>query len=211
MHVRIKICGITNPADAERAATLGADMIGLNFYAGSPRRIDEATAKSIVQGLPATMEPVALFVDTIHIETVRIARALAIGTVQIHGSHREILPTDMRWIPAFSVGDAADLRGISAYLELLATVGIKPHAVLVDARVPGKFGGTGQTAPWRLLADFKPGVPLMLAGGLTPDNVADAIRIVQPWAVDVASGVESAPGQKDADKLRRFIAAVRGS
>ncbi len=84
-----------------------------------------------------------------------------------------------------------------------------PSAILVDAHVAGQYGGTGQTAPWHLLADFKPGVPLILAGGLTPDNVADAIRIVRPYAVDVASGVESRPGKKDPDKLRRFIDAVR--
>ena len=94
---------------------------------------------------------------------------------------------------------------------MLAAVGATPPAILTDAHVPGMFGGTGQTSPWHLLADFHPGVPLILAGGLTPDNVADAIRIVRPYAVDVASGVESSPGKKDADKVRRFIDAVRAA
>src|SRR5205814_5109867 len=122
--------------------------------------------------------------------------------------HREVLLAGIRWIPAFSVADAASLTAITTYLDLLASVGAAPAAILVDAHVPGLHGGTGQTAPWQLLADFRPGVPLILAGGLTPENVAEAIRIVRPYAVDVASGVESAPGKKDADKLRRFIEAV---
>jgi phosphoribosylanthranilate isomerase len=86
-----------------------------------------------------------------------------------------------------------------------------PAAVLVDARVPGQFGGTGKTAPWHLLADYRPGVPLILAGGLTPENVAEAVRTVRPYAVDVAGGVESAPGRKDPDKVRRFIANARAA
>jgi phosphoribosylanthranilate isomerase len=94
-------------------------------------------------------------------------------------------------------------------LERWASAGVTPAAILVDAHVPGQFGGTGKTAPWHLLADFKPNVPLILAGGLTPENVAEAIRIVRPYAVDVTSGVEASPGKKDADKTRRFINAVR--
>jgi phosphoribosylanthranilate isomerase len=209
MHVRIKICGITNPADAELAASLGADMIGLNFYAKSPRCIDEAIARSILQSLPTSVEPVALFVNESAAQVQRIAQSLDIRTLQLHGDHQETLPTAMRWIPAFSVADAGDLVRITAYLEKLGAAGMTPAAILVDAHVPGMFGGTGQVAPWRLLADFKPAVPLILAGGLTPENVADAIRIVRPYAVDVASGVESSPGKKDAGKMRRFIDAVR--
>ena len=103
-----------------------------------------------------------------------------------------------------------DLSSITSHLDQLLADGMMfPVAVLVDAYAPGMFGGTGQVAPWHLLADFKPDVPLILAGGLTADNVAEAIRIVRPYAVDVASGVESAPGKKDAEKMRRFIDAVR--
>lgn len=211
MPVRIKICGITNRADAEEAATLGADMIGLNFYLKSPRCIDDTMAQRIVSALPSQVEPIALFVNEPPASAQRIARSLGIATVQVHGDHPLTLPADGRWILAFSIADAQDVRQITSHLDLLRQAGTYPHAILVDARVPGMFGGTGQTAPWRLLADLDLGVPLILAGGLTPDNVAEAIRIVRPYAVDVASGVESSPGKKDADKMRRFIDAVRTS
>jgi len=247
MQVRIKICGITNPTDAELAASLGTDWLGLNFYAKSPRYIDEATAKSIMQAIPTSVEPVALFVNEPIAHMQRVAEALSIRTVQVHGfppsppvlrgrgaagegeeqdaaqtrraqpsaakpPHPDPLPLstggegEMRWLRAFSVRDASDLRNIET---TLATMSTPPTAILIDAHVPGWFGGTGQVAPWHLLTDFNPGVPIILAGGLTPDNVADAIRIVRPYAVDVASGVESIPGKKDAEKMRRFIDAVR--
>jgi phosphoribosylanthranilate isomerase len=207
MSVRIKICGITNRADAEQAAALGVDMVGLNFYPRSPRCIDAATAKAIVDILPATVEPVALVVNESPLEAQRIAGA--IGTVQLHGDPPDHLLADRRWILAYPVRDASSLQQISVHLEHLRAAGDVPAAILVDAHVPGMHGGTGQTAPWHLLADFRPGVPLILAGGLTPDNVADAIRVVRPYAVDVASGVEARPGIKDRDKMRRFIDAVR--
>ncbi len=209
MHVRIKICGITNPADAELTAAFGADMIGLNFYAQSPRYVDAATARAILQALPASVEPVALFVNEPIRQAQQFAASLGIGTVQLHGDLGESLIGGTRWIPAFSVRDAASLQEIAAHLERLRSLGSAPAAILVDAHVPGMHGGTGQTAPWHLLADFQPGVPLILAGGLTPNNVAEAIRIVRPHAVDVASGVEASPGHKDVDKVRRFIDAVR--
>jgi phosphoribosylanthranilate isomerase len=216
MDVRIKICGITNVADAELAASLGADMIGLNFYAKSPRCIDEAMALSILDSVPDSVEPIGVFVNcpAIAHEQITYLQRFAtlrnmIHTAQIHGDHQESLQSRVQWIPAFAVSDRSDLPWIKAYIEWNLATGFKVSAVLVDAHVPGQFGGTGQTAPWHLLADFDPGVPLILAGGLTPGNVADAIRIVRPYAVDVASGVESSPGKKDPDKLGRFIDAVR--
>lgn len=211
MGVRVKICGITNPADAEQAAALGADMVGLNFYAKSPRWIDEARARAILGVIPSHVEPVALFVNEPLPYVQRTVQMLAIRTVQIHGDIGECLLPGMRCIPAFPVRDAGSLKHIQAYLERLRSLGDAPFAILVDAHVAGLHGGTGQTAPWHLLADFNPGVPVILAGGLTPDNVADAIRIVRPYAVDVASGVEASPGKKDADKMRRFIDAVRNA
>ena len=105
-------------------------------------------------------------------------------------------------ICAFGIGDKQSLTSIDVYLESCTVDGHAPAVVLVDAHVPGSHGGTGQIFPWELLADFSPGVPLILAGGLTPDNVAKAIRMVRPYAVDVASGVESSPGKKDADKMK---------
>jgi phosphoribosylanthranilate isomerase len=206
---RIKICGITNPADAERAADLGVNWVGLNFYAKSPRYIDEAAARSILQVLPASVEPVALFVNEPWTQMQQLASALAIGTIQVHGAlESDLHSTQLSWFRALSVRDADDLRAIEASL---ATNAVLPTAILIDAHVPGMFGGTGQVAPWHLLADFKPGVPIILAGGLTPDNVAEAIRIVRPYAVDVASGVEREPGKKDAEKMRRFIDAARSA
>ncbi len=209
MQVCVKICGITNPADAELAASLGANMIGLNFYGQSPRCIDGTVATSILRVLPATVEPVALFVNESVPHIQQVVSSLGICTVQMHGDSLADPPAGLRWIPAFPVRDATSLQQITSYLDRCQACGVGPSAVLVDAHVPGQFGGTGQTAPWRLLADYKPGVPLILAGGLTPENVAEAIRIVHPFAVDVASGVECAPGRKDGEKMRRFIDAVR--
>ena len=209
MPTRVKICGITTPADAEAAARCGADLVGLNFYARSPRHVSADQARTILAALPAEVEPVALYVHEPLGHAFTEAQRLGITTLQIHGDHRELLPAAGRFIPAFPVRDASSLQAIHTYLELLASVGQSPAAVLVDAHVAGLHGGTGRTAPWHLLADFRPGVPVILAGGLTPDNVAEAIRVVQPAAVDVASGVESAPGKKDVEKMRRFIDAVR--
>ena len=108
-------------------------------------------------------------------------------------------------VVAYRVRGPIDLEAIRADVEPRHQFA----AVLIDAHVPGQFGGTGQTAPWHLLAGFDPGVPVILAGGLTPENVAEAVRIVRPYGVDVASGVESSPGRKDAEKMRRFVDAVR--
>jgi phosphoribosylanthranilate isomerase len=212
MHVRIKICGITNVTDAEQAASLGADAVGLNFYAKSPRCIDAAMTRLILNVLPPFVEPVGLFVNEPLVDAQRTAQALNLRTIQVYGDHPEILPPGcVRWIPAFSVDGVADLQPITSYLEELKSAGAVPAAVLVDAHAPGRYGGTGRIAPWQLLAEFKPGVPLILAGGLTPDNVGDAIRIVRPYAVDVASGVEISPGKKDPGIMRRFIDAVRSA
>lgn len=211
MSTRVKICGITNPGDAELAAALGADMIGVNFYAKSPRFIDVVTARIIVAALPAAVEAVGVFVSEPWTQAQQFAAPLGIRTIQMHGELGECLPQGVRTISAFAVRDAASVQAMTTYLERLRSNGDSPAAILVDAHVLGQFGGTGQTAPWQLLADFQPGVPLILAGGLTPENVVDAIRIVKPYAVDVASGVESSSRKKDADKLRRFIDAVRNS
>jgi phosphoribosylanthranilate isomerase len=209
MHVRIKICGITNERDAQLAVELGADAIGLNFYAKSLRCIDQRKALAISRDVPLFVEVVPVFVNVTQEEAKNVFPA---RLMQIHTDRPEVIPgrDAIGWIVAFPVKDASSLKAIQAYLRLLRSNGdFFPAAILVDASVPGQYGGTGQTAPWHLLADFKPGVPLILAGGLTPDNVAEAIRIVRPYAVDVASGVESSPGQKDAGKMRRFIDAVR--
>lgn len=218
MPVRIKICGITNVGDAVRAAKLGADMIGLNFYEKSPRCIGVTIAASILDAIPESVEPIGVFVNVpvaaveqiTYLQQFTHLRSM-IRTAQIHGDHQASLLPQIQWIPAFSVSDRPQLQQITEHIARLLESSLRVNAILVDAHVSGLYGGTGQTAPWHLLADFKPGVPLILAGGLTPDNVAEAIRIVRPYAVDVASGVESAPGKKDPDKMRRFIDAVRSA
>ncbi len=212
MTVRVKICGITTPADAETAADCGADLVGLNFYPRSPRYITESQAAAILRVLPPLVEPVGLFVEERYDRAEQTAIARGIRTVQVHGMEQQLSgPNRRSVIPAFPVRDRASLSHITEQVQRFKAAGVWLAAVLVDAHVPGLHGGTGKTAPWELLADFYPGVPVILAGGLTPDNVAAAIRIVRPYAVDVASGVESAPGRKDPDKVRRFIENARSA
>jgi phosphoribosylanthranilate isomerase len=210
--LRIKICGVTNAPDAVAAAVLGADAIGLNLYPQSPRFVDLATAQAIVRRLPVFVEPVALFVNETPEKALQALQTLReVRTIQWHGNDPK--PCEIpgyRLIAVFPVDETTDLGAIRNYLESCRESGALPGTwVMVDARVRGQHGGTGKTAPWQMLADFRPGVPLILAGGLTPENVAEAIRVVQPYAVDVASGVEKSPGVKDLAKIGQFIANAR--
>jgi phosphoribosylanthranilate isomerase len=207
-RVRTKICGITSVADAEQAALLGADAVGLNFYPRSPRYLDPASCAAILRALPPFVEPVALFVEQPLRQVFETLNHLGrVRTFQWYGSRRELSDTfPFQYVPAFPVRDRSSLDDITRYLDSCRAFGGLPAAVLVDAAVAGQHGGTGRTVPWKLLADFDPGVPLILAGGLTPDNVAEAVRLVRPYGVDVASGVEGAPAQKDPEKVHRFIA-----
>jgi phosphoribosylanthranilate isomerase len=212
-YLRIKICGITDPADGRQAALLGADAVGLNFYAPSPRAVDRARAEAILRELPPFVTPVGIFVnqplEEIIAQTLAPLRG-ALRTVQTYGENSEVADCfPYRLIPAFPVRDRQSLEAIMHYLDRCRAGRALPAAVLVDAHVPGQYGGTGRTSPWELLADFRPGVPLLLAGGLTPENVAEAVRIARPDGVDVASGVELAPGRKDLDRMRRFIGNAR--
>lgn len=207
----IKMCGITCVEDAAQAARLGADAIGLNFYPPSPRHVSIRLAGDIVAALPESTEPVALFVNQ---APDTIAEALddlpRVRTVQWHGEEPPLcLTTPYRYIPAFGVRDPGDLTAVKQYVAHCRASACLLSAILLDSRRPELYGGTGQPAPWSLLADFDPGVPIILAGGLTPENVAEAIRVVRPYAVDVASGVESSPGRKDAELMRRFIDRAR--
>jgi phosphoribosylanthranilate isomerase len=207
---RIKICGITNVADALQAVELGADAIGLNFYSLSPRYVDPQIAGRIAQVLPPAVEAVGVFVNERLEEMKGVAGRAGIQTLQLHGAGVEISdPHPLRMVLASPVRDRDSMNVIADRLEHCRAHGWLPAAVLVDAHVPGSYGGTGAKAPWNLLADFRPCVPLILAGGLDPDNVAEAIRIVQPYGVDVASGVERSPGKKDTDRMKRFIDNAR--
>jgi phosphoribosylanthranilate isomerase len=207
---RIKICGITSLADALLAAELGADAIGLNFHSLSPRYVDPQTAGRIAQELPPTVEAVGVFVNERMAEMKGLAGRVGIQSLQSHGESSEISdPNPFRLVVASPVRDRDSMNAIADCLERCRARGWLPAAVLVDAHVPGSYGGTGTKAPWNLLAEFRPCVPLILAGGLDPDNVAEAIRIVQPYGVDVASGVERSPGKKDTDRMKRFIDNAR--
>jgi phosphoribosylanthranilate isomerase len=211
--LRIKICGVTNEADACQAALAGADALGLNFYSGSPRYVGPAAADLILRALPPFVEPVGVFVEVPLPRALEQVRSLGrIHTIQWHGQDREpgaCYPFHL--IAAFPVRDESSLEAIGRYLDACRDLSRMPSALLLDAHVPGQHGGTGRTAPWHLLASFRPGLPVILAGGLTPDNVAEAVREVRPYGVDVASGVESAPGRKDPDKVRRFIDNARAA
>jgi phosphoribosylanthranilate isomerase len=209
--LRIKICGVTREDDLRLAAQLGADAVGFNFHPRSPRYVEPTACTPLLKALPPFVEAVGVYVDVPLRGVFTALNALGrVRTAQWYGTQREICDSfPFHLIQCFPLADAAGLRKITQYLDMARNVRQLPSAILIDAQVAGKHGGTGQTVPWQLLADFDPGVPLVLAGGLTPENVAEAVRVVRPYAVDVASGVESAPGRKDAEKMRRFLGNAR--
>jgi phosphoribosylanthranilate isomerase len=212
MKVRVKICGVTTPEDTVLASDLGADAVGINFHPASPRYVDRPRAEAILRVMPPFIEAVGVFVERAFADILpQIDPLKRIHLVQWHGAEPECVPRGaVGFIPAFAIAGEETLQRITAYLDRCRAEDCLPGAILVDAHVPGMHGGTGRQAPWRLLADFKPGVPLILAGGLTPENVAEAIDAVRPYAVDVASGVESRPGHKDREKMEQFIRRARG-
>jgi phosphoribosylanthranilate isomerase len=199
---RIKICGITDPEGAALAADAGAAALGFNFVPGTPRCVAPEIAGAIIAGLPPFVTAVGVFLDQ-SLETVLRAAALAgVGAVQLHGTEG---PDYVRRIPlkvikAIAMTDRADLAAMMAY---------PAHAFLLDSHRAGQAGGTGRTFDWELAVEAQRHGRIILAGGLTPENVAEAVQRVRPFAVDVASGVESRPGVKDPGKVRDFIAAVR--
>jgi phosphoribosylanthranilate isomerase len=205
-RVRVKICGITHPADLQAAADAGADAVGFNFYPHSPRYVDQRIAGSLVRRTPSGIAPVGVFVNATGHEMRSTAIRIGLHEVQWHGDAAapdgDCTPYPL--VISYRVAGHIDLEAIKAHVAARQL-----GAVMIDARVPGEYGGTGTTAPWSLLAGFDPGVPVILAGGLTPENVAEAMSTVRPWGVDVASGVESSPGRKDAEKMRWFVEAVR--
>ncbi len=212
--MRVKICGITTVADAQLAVRLGADAVGLNFYRPSPRFVEPERAREIVEVLPPFVEPVGVLVHPGRDWLGTCTNSTGIRVIQVYeGSAVDLADSaklnGWRVILAQGTGTAEDLRQLADAVSQWRLLGCAPAAVLVDARVPGFHGGTGQTPPWELVAGFDPGLPVILAGGLTPENVAEAIRIVRPYAVDVASGVEASPGRKDPEKLRRFLDGAR--
>ncbi len=207
---RIKICGVTTAEDARFVAEAGADAVGLNFYPPSPRFVDPARAAAVVRALPPFTAAVGVFVGMPLRQVCAVAFQLGLRAVQTYDENPpDEDPFPFAHVPAFRVRDAAGLDAVCRFVELSAGRGRRPAAILIDSFVEGAMGGTGRPAPWELLAGFDPGVPLILAGGLTPQNVGEAIATVRPWGVDVASGVEAAPGVKDYEKVRAFVRAVR--
>ena len=202
MRVRVKICGVMTPADAVFAADCGADALGLNFYPKSPRFLTDDAAWEILRELTPFVAPVGVFVGTPAGKVSATAARLGLRAVQTYTDAPLPRADDepAAYLPAFRVKDVSDLDAVRGFVK-----SCRCAAVLIDSFVAGEMGGTGHRAPWELLAGFDPGVPVILAGGLTPDNVAEAIRLVRPWGVDVASGVESSPGVKDAGKVRAFV------
>lgn len=210
MPVRVKICGLTTTADIHAAVVAGADALGLNCYPRSPRFVPPALARELLASVPALVDVVGVFADCTWAEAAATAKELGIATVQLHADQHTVADIrPIRCVPAFRVRDTADLDKITIYLDQCRAANLLPAAVLLDAHAPGLFGGTGQTLPWQLLVGFAPGVPLILAGGLTPENVARAVTVVRPFAVDVASGVESGPARKDSERMRAFVAAAK--
>ena len=215
----IKICGIQDIDTATAVASFGPNAIGLNFYTGTPRCVPTDVAALVVASLPAEVEPVALFVNHPVAEIVNTCRQIGVRTVQLHGDESprflaELQHADetMKIVRALRCG-AEGLEPLDAYLAECLSLGFTPAACLLDAKVAGVFGGSGTQLPWEDLqgnwSDDRP--RLILAGGLNPDNVADAIRTVRPWGVDVSSGVESSPGVKDLGKVEQFIRAARAA
>jgi len=207
MPTRVKICGITNWADARLSVELGASALGFNFYPPSPRAISPADAWKIIRRLPPFVEAVGVFVNWPPLVVEALARALRLTAVQLHGaeSPEEVatLARTRRVIKAVQAGRGFRVTGLSRYRAA--------DGILLDGFAAGLHGGTGQTFDWTIARPARRYGQIILAGGLTPDNIAEAIRVAQPYAVDVASGVESRPGRKDPKRLRALFAAVESA
>ena len=219
MPTRVKICGITRLEDARLAVELGASALGFNFYPRSPRYIPPAAASAIIRQLQPFVVTVGVFADETDAGRVcAVAREARVGALQLHGPR---FPAANGPIVNGLVVNGPIVNGIFGDYPVIRAIPVRDRfdperfavpgvaAFLLDAFDPELIGGTGKTIDWALAREAKKFGPVILAGGLTPENVGEAIRQVKPFAVDVASGVESAPGKKEPAKLRAFFAAVR--
>jgi phosphoribosylanthranilate isomerase len=205
---RVKICGLTNLQDALIAVEAGADLLGFIFYPPSPRAVTLERAGAIAEtvrnaGLPVRL--VGVFVDESLEDVHQVVSHCGLDYAQLHGAESPhtvaaLMDDGIAVIKAFRVRDDISQGEIARY---------RATAYLLDAYVAGQPGGTGRPFDWQLAVRVASRFPVLLAGGLTPNNVAQAVDTVRPWGVDVASGVEAAPGRKDPDQVRRFVAAVR--
>lgn len=202
MIVKVKICGITSAADALAAVDAGADALGFMFYAASPRNVSFSVAAEIIRQLPPFVAKVGVFVNPAEDDVRRAISECGLDTLQFHGEE----PPEfcrrfgLKTMKAFRVRDAESLKQTEPYTS---------EAWLLDSYVAGQLGGTGARFNWDLATEAARQHTVLLAGGLTPDNAAEAVRKVRPYGLDVSSGVESAPGKKDAAKARAFIAAAK--
>ncbi len=211
--MKIKVCGLTTPADAVACVDAGVDWIGLNFHPGSPRFVEVERAVVIRSALGGRAEAVGLFVDRPAEEVMATVCAVGLDVVQLHGDEPPEYLAELagvRVVKAFRLKDVESASAIRLYLDRAEVLGQPPHAILVDAFVPGLAGGTGIAIADELLGLIPAHPRLILAGGLTPENVADRAGRVGPWMVDVASGVESEPGRKCPERIGAFVAAIRG-
>ncbi|MEJ2200367.1 MAG: phosphoribosylanthranilate isomerase [Desulfuromonadaceae bacterium] len=200
--VKVKICGITCIEDALHAAASGADALGLVFYEKSPRAVRPEQARRIIAELPPFVTTVGLFVNEAPERIREIVADCGLDLIQLHGDEKpeQCLHPPHRVLKALRVKGEESLRGLEDY---------QVSALLLDAWRPGSYGGTGQLCDWQLAARVAKQQRVILAGGLTPDNVAEAIVKVRPYGVDVSSGVESAPGRKDPQRVADFIRQAR--
>jgi phosphoribosylanthranilate isomerase len=203
MAVRVKICGITRLQDMHAACDAGADALGFVFYEKSPRHLTIAAAAALVRELPPFVQAVGLFVNAEPAFIESVLQAVPLDLLQFHGDET---PADCArfgrpWIKAVRVNQGTNLLKCAADFD-------GARGLLLDAFVPGVPGGTGERFDWSLIPASLP-KPIVLSGGLTPDNVAEAVQRVRPWAVDVSSGVEVSKGIKDAHKIARFIAKAK--
>ena len=205
MHrVRIKICGLTTEADVADAVRAGADALGFVFVEASPRCVSPERARDLVAQVPAFVSTVGLFVNATAAEIAHAVETSGVGCVQLHGDEPPELGATigLPWVKALRVGGSSDLAAEAARYA-------HANALLFDTWDPQRAGGTGQKFDWSALDALPSGGPMrILAGGLTPENVADAIRCVRPYAVDVSGGVERAKGLKDAARMEQFARAV---
>ncbi len=209
-RTRVKICGITNAADALAAFHCGADAIGLNFFRGSRRFLDLDGAREWVAELPNELAKIAVLVNPTPIEAVEMAGLPFISGLQLHGQEtsdfcRLLAGQGIRFAKALPVSDGRSLAELPSFFT---------RTVVLDSQADGSFGGSGRSFSWEIAAKFvseHPEFRVVLAGGLTPENVAKAVEIARPFAVDVTTGVESSAGRKDHGRLRAFIDAARAA
>jgi phosphoribosylanthranilate isomerase len=205
---KVKICGITNAEDAGAAIECGADALGFNFFPGSKRYIDIEFAASWLGKLPDTIEKIAILVDPDFEQALATAALPFITALQLHGGETpefcgRLAERRIRFAKALPVTSEDSLRTVPSFAT---------NTLVLDSSHAGEFGGSGRTFDWnisRRFTDTNPGLHIVLAGGLTPENVAVAVRSARPFGVDVTTGVESAPGRKDHGLMRAFIEAVR--